>query len=124
MNDVELQAVELLERAAKILERDGWTVYWLKHPRSERRCVMGGMLAAAGRPPELTAGVLWAETDPVAHTAVAALANVVDPDIFRKLSNWDRVSSWNNRDDRTKEQVLDALRVASMALCNEAEVAT
>jgi len=124
MNDVELRAVELLEQTAKVLERDGWTARWLEDPGSGRRCVMGGMLAAAGRPPELTPGVLWAKADSIARTAVIALATVVDPDNSPGLSDWNRVASWNNRVGRTEEQVLDAVRVASMALCNEAEVAT
>jgi len=118
--NVELQAAELLEQGAKILERDGWMTRLLHDDVSGKRCVMGGLLAAAGVEPKLFAGVSWVERDHVAATAVARLASVVDPDPVSqevwKPSDWNRVAIWNNMPSRTQQQVLDAVQVAAMSL--------
>jgi hypothetical protein len=124
VNTVELGAVELLEKAAKILERDGWTPHFLQSIFDEKRCVMGGLMTAAGIRISSFVGARWAKEDPVAVVAIAELGKVVDPDNSHRSDGWDRVVNWNNADNRTQQEVLDALRVASMALCNEAEVAT
>jgi len=122
MNTVELEAVELLEKAAKILERDGWTPYFLQSIFDGKRCVMGGLMTAAGISINNFVGTRWAKEDPVAVVAVAELGKVVDPDNSHRSDGWDRVVNWNNAEGRTQQEVLDAVRVASMALCNKAEV--
>jgi hypothetical protein len=83
---------------------------------------MGGLLAAAGLPPNLFIGVSWAEDNPVAVTAVRQLAEVVDPENRWDISNWGRVAMWNNRPSRTQQQVLGAVQVAAMALRAKTEV--
>lgn len=114
--NVELQAAELLEQGAKILERDGWMPWVLHDDVSGKRCVMGGLMAVAGLEPSRYVGMPWARENPVAVTAIARLASVIDPEDQGGNPDWNRVVTWNNMSTRTQQQVLDAVHVAAMSL--------
>ena len=94
-------ARELLWEAANLLERRGWRRGYYVGDRSEY-CMIGALNMAAGE------GPISLGRNPTKMRARALLAKTLG--VRSKM-----LTAWNDKESRTKEEVIDALRRASEA---------
>lgn len=87
---------EVLDRAADVLEEDGWCQYSM-HDELGRYCALGAIKAVTPDPDA------FAERG----YATRALRDYLSP--TRPF----QISKWNDNPDRTKEEVIDALQQAA-----------
>jgi hypothetical protein len=104
-----LRRAEILEKAADIIDTDGWTRGNLR--RGERRCAVGAISKAAG-----IDGQYPSSQTPAAWGAVKALGDVVSPNRSHYAEVVDRVTSWNDARARTAKEVSRKLREAAARL--------
>lgn len=117
----ELEAAELLEKGAEILEQRGWCRLVLQS-REGQYCAIGSLIAAdKGLPLQLPVD-LW-EMKSVPSLAMKRLADAVNPCCIPNIPNnaWTRIARWNNQVDRTAGEVIDAMRQTAKDLRNEAK---
>lgn len=108
------EAAELLEKAAEILETDGWCQYSYANSAGEH-CALGAMIKASGceHPWQL-----WGQRP--FQEAVEAIA-FHHPVSRRHPVFRDDVADWNDQNDRTAAEVIDAFKQAAKDLRNEAK---
>lgn len=97
--------VEILRGAANLLEEKGHCKYAL-HDDLGRHCVLGAInMVALGRPQAIGVHGDWNRVRPVKELVMAYLS---DGSIFHI-----GLAEWNNRLDRTGEEVIDVLRTVA-----------
>lgn len=85
---------QVLWKAAKIIERDGWCQNTLVDPRG-RVCILGALNKA-----ETDYATRWGSESPY--------------EFLRPLIGESYIAGWNNARDRTAEEVIDMLVIASI----------
>lgn len=113
----ELEAAELLEKSAEILETGGWCQWFLES--GTRRCAVGAMLDADG------IGLHeWGKRTDWQHHSVtqSAMQHLLKSAEAKRsdTSLWDSVVQWNNHEKRTASEVIDAMKLAAKDLRNQA----
>jgi hypothetical protein len=112
---VSAQVAADLRAAADVLERMGWTRDAYVNP--DGRCCAVGALAKALEPdfgPRADIEDLAADQYHRAKAAAQALLPLVDPRRREPAIFWEApITAWNDRDERTADEVIAALRAAA-----------
>lgn len=101
-----MKTSELLDRAADVLNHDGWTQFTRGAGLGTAHCVLGGIDWA-----HPTSSDCDKEKPDAWWRAVGAMATAVGP-AHPKGDNW-TVAEWNNAPERTKEEVIAMLRAVA-----------
>lgn len=97
-------AADILDEAADVLEKDGWTRYTLTD--GQRYCAVGAVRKAF-----VNMGLMSYLTQrPPQETATSAFGALT-----RQIGEID-IARWNDRFSTTKQEVLDAFRAAAKSL--------
>lgn len=119
-------AMQLLEKALAVLERDGWAAG--RYIQDDgRKCALGALGAASGR--DVRSGINMLVCVPYyipgAQEALRRLADEVDPPIsteyLRITQPVGRIIAWNDREGRSYEDVVLAFKKAIEGNGNEDE---
>jgi hypothetical protein len=116
-----LEAADMLERSAELLETDGWcqSFLWM----GGRHCAIGSMLTVSGVNVDspYDARMDWKRA-PSSKLALAKLESKIDGEKspLPPFTHWDSIVNWNNASGRTAEEVIDAMKLAAKDLRNEA----
>lgn len=103
-----MKTSEVLDRAADLLERDGWCQGAL-HDSAGRMCAVGALRRAIVVQVDLDPSTLG-QVDEVEEAARRRLMAVADP---RGWVGAGGVPDWNDREGRTFQDVLDTFRKAA-----------
>lgn len=106
-----MNTADILDRAAGVVEKRGWTQRWYVNASGEV-CPRGAIYVACGVEPDPYPEVEvvdWPGWSPAAASAAMDACDLLDKAVD------DYAESWNDRPERTKEEVVSTLRAAAQA---------